>query len=135
MNNYFKVKQITRLYESCQQCCLPILTCICHLVCPITTYSKFWILTSEREFCRPSSTGRLLKLINPASTEIFLWKRTAPPLKLLEYIKTHQGRTFLLFPAESDELANKTVDNLPKGEKAFILIDGTSSHSFNNYRL
>lgn len=124
----FKVKQITRLYESCNKCGLPTLTCICSQVRPITTKSKFWILASEREFYRPSSTGRLLKLINPDSTEIFLWERTSPPIALLENINNFKGNTFLLFPAEDESLTNRTVENLNQ-ENAFILIDGTWKES------
>lgn len=124
MGNDFRVKQITRLYESCNKCGLPTLTCICNQVNPITTKSKFWILASEREFYRPSSTGRLLKLINPDSTEIFLWERTSPPIKLLDNINTYKGKTFILFPAEDESSTNKTVDN-PNEGNAFILIDGT----------
>jgi len=124
-NNNFKVKQITRLYESCNQCGLPTLTCICNLVTPIKTKAKFWVLASKSEFYRPSNTGRLLKLINPNSTEVFLWERTAPSLKLLENITVYNGRTFLLFPSEGEDLVNKTADYLQDGEKAFILIDGT----------
>ena len=125
MDKDFKVKQITRLYESCNQCGLPTLTCICNLVSPINTKAKFWVLASEREFYRPSSTGRLLKLINPISTEIFLWERTTPSLELLKNIAAYKGRTFLLFPSESEDLAYRAVDNLQDGENAFILIDGT----------
>jgi len=125
MSDDFKIKQISRLYESCNKCGLPTLTCICNNVCPIKTKSKFWILASEREFHRPSSTGRLLKLINPNSTEIFQWERTTPSLKLLENITAYKGRTFLVFPAENEDIANKAVDIPQKGENAFILIDGT----------
>jgi DTW domain-containing protein len=120
-----KVKQITRLYESCNQCGLPTLTCICKMVTPVNTKAKFWIVASEREFYRPSSTGRLLKLINPNSTEIFLWERTNPSLKLIENINSYKGRTYLLFPAESNNSDQKTSDDLKDGENAFILIDGT----------
>lgn len=125
MDRSFKVKQITRLYESCNQCGLPTLTCICDLISPITTKAKFWILASEREFYRPSSTGRLLKLINPNSTEIFLWERTNPSAKLLENITQFLGKTYLLFPAESEELVAKSVNKVEEGIEAFILIDGT----------
>ena len=59
-----KIKQITRLYESCKQCGLPTLTCICNIVSPVITKAKFWVLASEREFYRPSSTGRLLKFLS-----------------------------------------------------------------------
>ncbi|MDQ7096783.1 tRNA-uridine aminocarboxypropyltransferase [Desulfosporosinus sp. PR] len=121
----FKVKQITRLYESCPQCGLPTLTCICELISPLNTQAKFWIITSEREFYRPSSTGRLLKLLNPGSTEIFLWERTSPNLKLIENIRNYQGRTYLLFPALTEDLALRTASKIDAGENAFILIDGT----------
>ncbi|WP_407311104.1 tRNA-uridine aminocarboxypropyltransferase [Desulfosporosinus sp. SB140] len=125
MNKTFKVKQITRLYESCSQCGLPTLTCICDIVSPIITQAKFWIITSEREFYRPSSTGRLLKLINPSATEIFLWERTNPNLKLLENIKNYRGRTYLLYPATNEDLAAKTRNKVEAGDAAFVLIDGT----------
>ncbi|MBC2729030.1 tRNA-uridine aminocarboxypropyltransferase [Desulfosporosinus sp.] len=124
MANDFKVKQITRLYESCNKCGLPTLTCICNQVSPIATKSKFWILASKREFYRPSSTGRLLELINPASTEIFLWERTSPPIGLLENINSYKGKIFLLFPEDEESSTNRTVDYLNLGS-AFILIDGT----------
>ncbi|MDP4128402.1 MAG: DTW domain-containing protein, partial [Bacillota bacterium] len=74
---------------------------------------------------RPSSTGRLLKLINPNSTEIFLWERTNPSLKLLENIMNYQDRTYVVFPAESEELVDKATNEIKEGEVAFILIDGT----------
>ena len=125
MSNDYKIKQISRLYESCNTCGLPTLTCICSKVCPIKTKSKFWILASEREFHRPSSTGRLLKLINPNSTEIFQWERTTPSLKLLENISAYKGRTFLVFPTENEDIVNIDGDTLRDGENAFILIDGT----------
>lgn len=125
MENNFKVKQITRLYESCNQCGLPTLTCICNIIAPINTKAKFWIITSRGEFYRPSSTGRLLKLINPNSTEIFLWERTNPSPKLMENIESFKGRTYLVFPAESEDLIDRPVDEVTEGDVAFILIDGT----------
>lgn len=125
MDETFKVKRLTRLYESCNECGLPVLTCICKIVSPINTKAKFWIIASKRELYRPSSTGRLLKLINPNSTEIFLWERTHPSPKLLENIANHRGKTYLVFPAESEELAAKTVNKVEEGVVAFILIDGT----------
>lgn len=125
MENNFKVKQITRLYESCNQCGLPTLTCICNIISPIITKAKFWIITSRSEFYRPSSTGRLLKLISPTSTEIFLWERTNPSPKLMENIESFKGRTYLVFPAECEDLIDKTVDKATEGDVAFILIDGT----------
>ena len=87
MDSKFKVKQITRLYESCNKCGLPILNCICNIVPKMKTKAKIWILSTEREFRRPSNTARILKLVNPESTELILWERTNEPEKLIEYIK------------------------------------------------
>ncbi|KGK88104.1 DTW domain containing protein [Desulfosporosinus sp. HMP52] len=125
MDNAFKVKQITKLYDSCNQCGLPTLTCICNMVTPINSRAKFWVLTSEREFSRPSSTGRLLKLINPLSTEIFLWERTKPSQKLIEMMTNFKGNTYLLFPSENEDFESKSLSNLQEETNAFILIDGT----------
>lgn len=126
MDKIYKVKQITSLYESCNRCGLPIVNCICHRSTKVRTKAKFWILSSEREFYRPSNTARLLKLINPDSTEIFLWERTKSPQQLIENIRMEKYTTFVLFPAETDELKIRKVkyertDKIP----AFILLDGT----------
>ncbi len=75
MESEFKVKQITKLYESCNKCGLPIINCICDIVPKIETKAKILILSTEREFSRPSNTARLLKLVNPESTELILWER------------------------------------------------------------
>ena len=50
MDSKFKVKQITKLYESCNKCGLPIINCICNIVPKIETKAKIWILSSEKEF-------------------------------------------------------------------------------------
>ena len=67
-----------------------------------------------------------MKLINPDSTEIFLWERTKKPQKLMEYINDEKYETYLLFPVE-DELAQcSKVEHISTGKiPAFILIDGT----------
>ena len=84
MDSKFKVKQITKLYESCNKCGLPIINCICNIVPKIETKAKIWILSSEKEFSRPSNTARLLKLVNQKSTELFLWERKNIPEKLID---------------------------------------------------
>lgn len=126
MDKIYKVKQITSLYDSCNRCGLPIINCICHKLTKVSTKAKLWILSSEREFYRPSNTARLLKLINPDSTEIFLWERTKSPEQLIEKIRMEKYTTFVLFPTETDELEIRKVkyertDKIP----AFILLDGT----------
>jgi len=126
MDKIYKVKQITSLYESCNECGLPIINCICNKSAKVSTKAKLWILSSEREFYRPSNTARLLKLINPDSTEIFLWERTKSPEQLIKNISMEKYTAFVLFPTENEELENRKVqfeltDKIP----AFIILDGT----------
>lgn len=126
MGKIYKVKQITSLYESCNECGLPIISCICNKSAKVRTQAKLWILSSEREFYRPSNTARLLKLINPESTEIFLWERTKSPDQLIEYIGMKDYTTFVVFPAENEELERRKVEfELTDKIPAFIIIDGT----------
>lgn len=126
MDSKFKVKQITKLYQSCDQCGLPIINCICNIVPKIDTKAKIWILSTEREFRRPSNTARLLKLINPESTELILWERMNPPEKLIEYIKSEQYEIYLLFPTENEDLPERKFEYKNSGKTpAFIILDGT----------
>ena len=126
MDSKFKVKQITRLYESCNKCGLPILNCICNIVPKIKTKSKIWILSTEREFRRPSNTARILKLVNPESTELILWERTSEPEKLIEYIKSEEYEIYILFPIESDALSENKFEYISSERiPAFIILDGT----------
>ncbi|MBU3158939.1 DTW domain-containing protein [Clostridium frigoris] len=126
MNSNYKIKQITSLYNSCNQCGLPIINCICSAAPKIKTNSKIWILSTEKEFYRPSNTARLLKLINPHSTELFLWERTKFPEKLITNLNNDIYEPFLLFPIENNETKCRKIE-YKSSEKipAFIIIDGT----------
>ena len=126
MDSKFKVKQITKLYESCNKCGLPIINCICNIIPNIGTKAKIWILSTEREFRRPSNTARLLKLVNPESTKLILWERTNAPEKLIEYINSEEYEIYILFPIENDDLSERKFE-YKSSEKtlAFIILDGT----------
>jgi len=126
MDSKFKVKQITKLYESCNKCGLPIINCICDIIPKIGTKSRIWILSAEREFRRPSNTARLLKLVNPESTELILWERTNAPEKLIEYINSEEYEIYILFPIKNDDLSERKFE-YKSSEKtlAFIILDGT----------
>ena len=126
MDSKYKVNQITSAYDSCNKCGLPKISCICGKAHKIKTSAQIWILSTERELYRPSNTARLLKLINPHSTEIFLWERTKKPEKLIENINNEKYEPYLLFPEEDEQtrfgkLENINTEKIP----AFILIDGT----------
>jgi len=126
MDYTYKVNPISSAYDSCTKCGLPIITCICNKSSKIKTSAQIWILSTEREFYRPSNTARLLKLINPDSTEIFLWERTKKPQKLMAYINDEKYETYLLFPVEDELVQCRKVENISTGKiPAFILIDGT----------
>lgn len=150
MDSRFKVKQITKLYESCDKCGLPIINCICNIVPKIKTKSKIWILSTEREFHRPSNTARLLKLVNPDSTEFFLWERTKSPEKLIEHINNNFFQTYILFPIDDDlqekDFINMNLSNnwnidykqskyeISYKTPAFILLDGTWKEAAKMFR-
>ena len=126
MDSKFKVKQITKLYESCNKCGLPTINCICNISPIIRTKTKIWILSTKREFSRPSNTARLLKLINPESTELILWERTNAPEKLIEYINSDEYEISILFPIDNDDLSEIKFENkTPEKTPAFIILDGT----------
>lgn len=126
MDLKYKVKQITKLYESCNKCGLPEMNCICNSVPKIKTNAKIWILSTEREFTRPSNTARLLKLVNPESTELILWERTKVPEKLIEYISSEEYEIYILFPTEGNEQLERKVQDENSGKiPAFIILDGT----------
>lgn len=126
MESEFKVKQITKLYESCNKCGLPIINCICNIVPKIKTQAKILILSTEREFRRPSNTARLLKLVNPESTELILWERVKTPEKLIEYINSDDYEIHILFPMDDDEpLERKHKCEDSEKIPAFIILDGT----------
>lgn len=126
MQNDFRVKRLTRLFESCNNCGLPTVNCICMKPIKLTTKAQFWILSSERELMRPSNTARLLKLINPTSTKVQLWERAKNPEELVSLIYQSRYDPYILFPAEdiglkSREVEYKVTEKIP----AFILLDGT----------
>ena len=126
MNLNYNVKQIIILYNSCNKCGLPIINCLCDKAPKIKTDAVIWILSTEKEFYRPSNTARLLQLVNPESTEIFHWERTKPPEKLVANLNNKIYEPFLLFPTENYETASRKVEYKNTGRiPAFIIIDGT----------
>jgi len=126
MNSSYKIKQITSLYDSCNMCGLPIINCICAKAPKIKTHATIWILSTEKEFYRASNTARLLKIVNPNSTEIFLWERNKIPEKLVSNLNNEMYDIFLLFPIENCETRSRKVEYKSTGKiPVFIILDGT----------
>ncbi|MBK1810248.1 DTW domain-containing protein [Clostridium sp. YIM B02505] len=126
MDSIYKVKQITKLYQSCNKCGLPDINCICNTISKVKTKAKIWILSTEKEFYRPSNTARILKLANPEATEIYLWERTKRPEELIKNINQDIYDVYLVFPEENRDITSvKLMDNYTDKTPAFILLDGT----------
>lgn len=125
MENKNKVRQVTKVCDTCEFCGVPRINCICNRVSRINTKSQIWILSSQKEVTRPANTARLIKLVNEGSTEIFIWERKIPPAKLIELIEGGEFEVYLLFPVdEENKHREKTFEKTDK-KAAFIIIDGT----------
>ncbi|MVX63279.1 DTW domain-containing protein [Clostridium chromiireducens] len=126
MNSNYKVKQVTKLHESCNKCGLPKINCVCNIVPEVKTKAKIWILSTEKEFYRPSNTARILKLVNPESTEIILWERTISPTELIKNIEDELYDVYLVFPEENKNIQNENFEcRISNRTPAFIILDGT----------
>ena len=102
-------KQITKVCNNCSECGLPVITCICNSIKKVETKAKFIILSSEREVYRNTNTANLLKLINPKSTEIIIWKRGEVAEKVLNYINSNIYSTYLIFPIINEEMKKRKI--------------------------
>ena len=119
-------KQITKVCNNCRKCGLPSITCICNDIKEVRTKSKFIILSSEREIYRNTNTANLLKLVNPESTEIIIWKRRELSKELLKYLNNEVYKVYLVFPIINEEMeSRKVMYNRGKHIPVFIIIDGT----------
>lgn len=120
-----KIKQVTKLCDTCEHCGVPSINCICDKVKNINTKGQIWILSSQKEITRPTNTARLIKLVNEESTEIFVWERKVPPQKLVELIEKGDLEIYLVFPADEENKHREKAFEKTDKKAAFIIIDGT----------
>lgn len=125
MEDINKIKQVTKLYKTCEHCGVPVINCICDKVKKVNTKAEIWILSSRKEVTRPTNTARLIKLVNVESTKIFIWERTVHPDRLIELIKKGDFEVYLLFPADKENEYRKKCFEKTNKKVAFIIIDGT----------
>lgn len=119
-------KQITKICKNCDNCGLPIITCICDKVKEVNTKSRFIILSNERETFRNTNTARILKLVNPISTEIVVWKRGQKHKEILKYLNNELYEVYLIFPTIDEYMKKRKVEyNNNNKIQVFIIIDGT----------
>lgn len=119
-------KQITKVCDNCINCGLPVITCICDKINKVETKAKFIILSSEKEIHRNTNTASLLKLINPISTEIVIWKRGENSEAIINYINNDIYKVYLIFPVINEEMEKRKVKYVKTNKiPVFIIVDGT----------
>lgn len=128
------LKNITSLYPTCAQCGVPDINCICNDLRHYKSKAQFWILSTAKEIFRPSNTARLLKLINPESTEIFIWERKNPSKKLLQKIQCTDYAVSLIFPTDDSVSSKQYFPLKTNSNPAFIILDGTWKEARKIYR-
>ena len=119
-------KQITKVCDNCNECGLPVITCICNKIKKVESTAKFIILSSEKEVYRNTNTAALLKLVNPKSTEIIIWKREKKSQEIFKYINDEMYNIYLVFPDINEDMKKRKIkyvkdDKIP----VFIIVDGT----------
>lgn len=83
------------------------------------------LLTHEREFARPTNTGRLAIAAFPDSVICVPWSRTAPDQALVAALISQDAQ--LLFPADSEDRAMPDIAIKPvlTQPKQIVILDAT----------
>ena len=109
----------------CEQCKLPVESCICAHRDERATHCRFWLLTHHNEFYKPTNTGRLI-LHSVADTRVFEWSRTEPPQELLDALNDPRYAPCIVFPAGEDYRHRMTANVVDDSRiPVFIILDGT----------
>jgi len=121
------IKKLSKNLDHCDQCGLPVITCICEDAPEIVAKPQFWLLTHGNETGRPSNTGRLIKESMKENTEIFVWARTEAPERLIALLKDERYRPYLIFPTDGEEEKKRETEFIEEDDKipAFIILDAT----------
>ncbi|MGV3523241.1 MAG: tRNA-uridine aminocarboxypropyltransferase [Candidatus Sericytochromatia bacterium] len=109
---------------NCEACGLPQRVCFCAQLVPIAPQAHFGVLTCHKELERRSNTGRLLKQLLPLHSEIVPWARTQPPTDWLASMQQHPN-AYLVFPADPERDAERSVSQVSGHYPLFVLLDGT----------
>ncbi|MGO0307390.1 tRNA-uridine aminocarboxypropyltransferase [Endozoicomonas acroporae] len=122
----------------CHQCRLPEYACICRLIPKAESAACFWLITHDKEFDKPTNTGKLIQAAIPG-TRIFNWSRTSPDKVLLELLDDPDWLPVLLFPREYavEAQGNNRQWHYNSGSErkvAFIIIDATWQQARKMYR-
>ena len=110
----------------CQRCLLPQARCLCHMIQPRASRSRFCLIMFDTEPLKPSNTGRLIADILP-ETQAFLWSRTSPDPRLLAALQTTDYQPYLVFLADDARDTRQAVHCVATDAKPplFVLLDGT----------
>lgn len=111
-----------RSQNRCGRCALPIYLCLCSELRLRTISTRLVLLTHQKELCKTTNSGRLLKLIL-RDVEIRARGLKDQPLNLLD-LKEHQGPKFLLFPSADSVLWERSLIK-DDGRALLVIPDGT----------
>ena len=120
--------------KRCPVCSVGTSFCICSSQPTITLPFAITILSNPDEFRKPTNTARLVAN-SDSSVDILEWKRTEPPRNLLKQIEDDDGRTFVLFQAETSVTFEEAGLHEEKNGKTvrIILLDGTWKQGLKMY--
>ncbi len=123
---------------ACRQCRLPERACICSLIPKADSSACFWLITHDKEFDKPTNTGKLIQAMMP-DTRLFNWSRTAPDEQLVSLLDDPAYQPVLLFPAEyavevQSEKPCWSRQAMDGRKVAFIIIDATWQQARKMYR-
>ncbi len=123
---------------ACRQCRLPEHACICALIPRADSSACFWLITHDKEFDKPTNTGKLIQAMIP-DTRLFKWSRTMPDEQLVSLLDDPAYQPVLLFPAEYavEEQSEKACwgrQGMDGRKVAFIIIDATWQQARKMYR-
>lgn len=110
----------------CLRCRRRLLTCVCHLLKPFETQSRFIILMHPMEFKKEKvGTGRFAHLILKNS-EILVDINFDQNPRLNELLNDPNYESFVLYPGrETIDLGSDSLKMKVKKKTQFIVIDGT----------
>ncbi|SIT11937.1 tRNA-uridine aminocarboxypropyltransferase [Neptunomonas antarctica] len=121
--------------DRCDECFLPLLSCICSDKPMVKAKAVFWLLTHHDEIYKPTNTGRLI-VDSIAESKVFRWSRTEPDPAFLKVLSDDTYAPCIVFPS-GDDYQHRMLSSTALSDKipAFIILDGTWRQARRMFRL
>ena len=126
------MKKLTKGLVICEKCGMALINCVCNEAPKIKLKHEFFIITSEKEFIRPSNSAKLFKFSNDSNVHLIKWERNICDKKIEKLIQNKEN-ICLVDPIENEYNVDITI-NRTEEKLNFILIDGTWKESSKIYR-